>query len=62
MKTNSNNIFGAFQIVGGITILVAAGFIVQWWLLPGTVLFCSGLLVLCIVTIEQEVNDKHLRA
>jgi hypothetical protein len=44
---------GTWQLTGGISVLVIAGFVVQWWVLPGTLLFCFGVLVLCLVTIEQ---------
>jgi len=49
----------AFEIMGGIVLLIIAGFVVQWWLFPGVVLFCLGLIFLCWATVEQDLGDKR---
>jgi hypothetical protein len=47
------------QIMSGLAILIIAGFAAQWWLWPGTALFCAGLILLCIVTIEKDIADNR---
>lgn len=49
-----------FQEIGGIAILVVAGFVIQWWTLPGAVLFCLGLVLLCVTVIEENIGGKRL--
>ena len=47
------------QVTAGIAMLIVAGVVIWWWVLPGAILFGLALLFLCAAIIEDEVVDKR---
>lgn len=59
MKRNWMGTIEAGQQWAGIIVLIVSGFVIQWWTLPGALLFCLGVLLLCVVTIEEKLTEKR---